>query len=114
MKTFTMHDLSLQILELQNEVERLTEDHKKLGQLKVNKEKQYRMELSKELTIATSQEKLSITLANDVVRGRENVAAAKEQWSLAENMQDSTQQAIYAAKGRINIYMEFIKWDRGE
>lgn len=110
----TMHDLSMEILELQKELERLTEDHKKLGQLKAQKERIYRMELSKELLKATTIEKIAQTAARDMVNGRENVAKAKEQWSMVENLQESTQQAIYTVKSKINIYMEFIKWDRGE
>ena len=69
--------------------------------------KQYRMILSKEL-ILEREKGTPVTILPDIVRGKENVANAKEQEIITEGLYKSCLEAINSYKLQIKILQERI------
>lgn len=72
------------------------------GQAKAEAEKNYRVELAKEM-LRLRAEGTPVTIISDLCRGNEKIATLKMKRDIAETLYDSAMQAIYNYKLNIDI-----------
>jgi len=97
-----MQDLIIEIQELRKELNSAIEVLKRRGQEKAEKERNYRVALSKKILLLRD-EKVPVTIINDLARGDEEIAKLKFERDVAETLYETALQKIYAIKIELGI-----------
>lgn len=97
-----MQDLYIELSTLRTDLNKAITILKERGQAKAIAERDYRVAVAKEMLILRD-EKIPVTIINDLVRGKEEIAELKLQRDIAETLYDSAFQYIYSAKLNIGI-----------
>ena len=97
-----MQDLIIEIQELRKELNTAIEVLKQRGQKKADKERNYRIALAKKILLLRD-EKIPVTIINDLARGDEEIAKLKFERDVAETLYETALQKIYAIKIELGI-----------
>lgn len=106
-----MQDLVNELNNYRQNLNKAIEELKKRGQAKAKAERDYRVELSKEI-LKLRAEGIPVTIINDLARGNEKIAALKMQRDIAESLYESNMQYIYSCKLNIDIVHNQIQAER--
>lgn len=106
-----MQDLIIEIQELRKELNTAIEVLKQIGQKKADKERNYRVALAKKILLLRD-EKIPVTIINDLARGDEEIAKLKFERDVAETLYETALQKIYAIKIELGIVQNQIEAER--
>jgi len=106
-----MQDLVNELNQYRHNLNKAIEELKKRGQVKAKAERDYRVELAKEI-LKLRAEGIPVTIINDLARGNEKIAALKMQRDIAESLYESNMQYIYSCKLNIDIVHNQIQAER--
>jgi len=106
-----MQDLIIESEELRKQLNNNIDELKKVGYNKAKAEYEYRVALSKEIMIQRNQG-LPVTIINDVVKGKEEIAKLKLQRDYTETLYDVAKQKIYATKIELEIVENQLQAER--
>lgn len=106
-----MQDLIIEIQELRKELNSAIEVLKRRGQEKAEKERNYRVALSKKILLLRD-EKVPVTIINDLARGDEEIAKLKFERDVAETLYETALQKIYAIKIELGIVQNQMEAER--
>ena len=97
-----MQDLYHELTTLRNNLGQAITILKERGQDKALAERDYRVAMAKEMLILR-EKGTPVTIINDLVRGKEEIAELKLKRDVAETLYESVMQAIYSYKLNIGI-----------
>lgn len=100
-------DLLQELWKINELLTKALEQYKQRGREYAKAYRDYRVLLAQEL-LKLKAEGMPATLAADVARGKEDIAAAKEQEIIAESLYKSCQEAINTYKIQIKVLQEQI------
>ncbi|GFN35799.1 hypothetical protein [Tepidimicrobium xylanilyticum] len=106
-----MQDLVNELNQYRHNLNKAIEELKKRGQVKAKTERDYRVELSKEI-LRLRAEGIPVTIINDLARGNEKIANLKMERDIAESLYESNMQYIYSCKINIDIVQKQIEAER--
>ena len=106
-----MQDLIIEIQELRKELNTAIELLKRRGREKAEKERNYRVALAKKILLLRD-EKIPVTIINDLARGDEEIAKLKLERDIAETLYESALQKIYAIKIELGIVQNQMEAER--
>lgn len=106
-----MQDLIIESEELRKQLNNNIDELKIVGYKKAKAEYDYRVALSKEIMVRRDQG-LPVTIINDVVRGKEEIAKLKLQRDYKETLYDAAKQKIYATKIELEIVENQLQAER--
>lgn len=97
-----MQELYNELTILRNDLNKAITILKERGQAKAIAERDYRVAVAKEILILRD-EKIPVTIINDLVRGNEEIAELKLKRDVAETLYETAMQYIYSNKLNIGI-----------
>lgn len=97
-----MQDLYIELSTLRNDLAKAITILKERGQAKAIAERDYRVAVAKEI-LKLRDDKIPVTIINDLVRGNEDIANLKLNRDIAETLYESAMQYIYSNKLNIGI-----------
>lgn len=106
-----MQDLIIEIQELRKELNSAIELLKRRGREKAEKERNYRVALAKKILLLRD-EKIPVTIINDLARGDEEIAKLKFERDVAETLYETALQKIYAIKIELGIVQNQMEAER--
>lgn len=106
-----MQDLIVEIQRLRKELNLAIEVLKKRGQDRAEKERNYRVALAKKILLLRD-EKIPVTIINDLARGDEDIAKLKLERDIAETLYETALQKIYATKIELGIVENQLQAER--
>lgn len=106
-----MQDLVNELNQYRHNLNKAIEELKKRGQVKAKAERDYRVELAKEI-LQLRAEGVPVTIINDLARGNEKIASLKMERDIAESLYESNMQYIYSCKINIDIVQKQIEAER--
>ena len=106
-----MQDLVIQINRLQDKLNIAIKELKTRGIAKAKAEAEYRTALAEKILIERNN-KMPVTIINDVCRGDREIAKLKMERDIAETLYETCLQAIYATKLEMNIINDMMMAER--
>lgn len=103
-----MQDLVTELNIHRSNLNKAIKELKERGQAKAKAERDYRVELSKEI-LKLRAEGMPVTIISDVCRGNEKIANLKMERDIAESLYESNMQYIYSTKINIEIVQKQIE-----
>lgn len=104
----TMQDLVTELNIHRSNLNKAIKELKERGQVKAKAERDYRVELSKEI-LRLRAEGMPVTIISDVCRGNGKIANLKMERDIAESLYESNMQYIYSTKINIEIVQKQIE-----
>ena len=106
-----MQDLLNELNKYRGDLDQATTIIRERGKAKAIAERDYRVELSKQILLLRDQG-VPVTIISDICRGNEKIADLKMNRDIAESLYDSNMQFIYKTKLNIDIVMKQIEATR--
>lgn len=106
-----MQDLVNELNQYRHNLNKAIEELKKRGQVKAKAERDYRVELAKEI-LKLRAEGMPVTIINDLARGNEKIADLKMQRDIAESLYEANMQRIYESKINIDVIQKQMEAER--
>lgn len=106
-----MQDLVNELNQYRHNLNKAIEELKKRGQVKAKAERDYRVELAKEI-LKLRAEGIPVTIINDLARGDEKIANLKMKRDIEESLYEANMQRIYECKINIDWLEQQISAER--
>lgn len=97
-----MQSLIVEVGELRKQLNEGVKELQKAGYGKAKSEYEYRVALSKEILIQR-EDKIPVTIINDIVKGKEEIAKLKFQRDYHDTLYDAAREKIQATKLELRI-----------
>lgn len=106
-----MQDLTVELNKLRQDLNFAIKEIRERGQAKSIAERDYRVALATNILVLRDN-KIPVTIINDLSRGNEKIADLKLARDIAESLYDSNIQYIYSVKLNIDIVMKQMDYIR--
>lgn len=100
-----MQDLTIELNKLRQDLNFAIKEIRERGQAKSKAERDYRVALAQNILVLRDN-KIPVTIINDLSRGNEKIADLKLARDIAESLYESNTHYIYAVKLNIDIVMK--------